>query len=164
MSPVLAGPRGVREKCRWGVNATVTEVHTGHGRCYDVRHEDGSRASYDHEELGAGHLSPQTQVFVQKVMNVPMYDEAPLAVGDRVVTSAPISTHLEGSLHGWPDFLVGNRRWNEEGVVVAQFKNKGATIGLGYLVEHADTSLAFYYRVELVPAIEYGLLAATLFD
>ena len=36
---------------RWGVRGAVIAHHDSHGLCYDVRHEDGTRGSYDPSEL-----------------------------------------------------------------------------------------------------------------
>lgn len=38
-------------KLKWGVRGTVIAHHDSHGLCYDVKHEDGSGASYDPTEL-----------------------------------------------------------------------------------------------------------------
>ncbi len=42
---------GARSNVRWGVDGKVVHVHHGHGLCYDVRHDDGSKAPYNPEEL-----------------------------------------------------------------------------------------------------------------
>lgn len=35
----------------WDVTGTITAHHDYHGLCYDVQHEDGSRACYDPSEI-----------------------------------------------------------------------------------------------------------------
>lgn len=42
---------GSRDECRWGAIGHVLVVHDSHGLCYDVRHEDGTVAPYEHGEL-----------------------------------------------------------------------------------------------------------------
>lgn len=39
------------ERKRWGVEGIVTGEHNSHGLCYDVTHEDGTKATYDPLEL-----------------------------------------------------------------------------------------------------------------
>jgi hypothetical protein len=39
------------EQKRWGVVGTVIDEHNGHGLCYEVLHEDGTKAAYDPTEL-----------------------------------------------------------------------------------------------------------------
>lgn len=34
-----------------GVEGIIIGYHTGHGLCYDVRHNDGSIGTYDPDEL-----------------------------------------------------------------------------------------------------------------
>ena len=36
---------------KWGVLGTVITHHDSHGLCYDVRHADGTRGSYDPSEF-----------------------------------------------------------------------------------------------------------------
>jgi hypothetical protein len=36
---------------RWGVRGEIVAVKTGHGLCYEVRHDDGSLAFYEPREL-----------------------------------------------------------------------------------------------------------------
>jgi hypothetical protein len=38
---------------RWGALGVIIEAHDAHGEYYDVRHDDGSVASYDFDEIEA---------------------------------------------------------------------------------------------------------------
>ena len=39
---------------RWGTHGIVTDIHRGHGLCYDVQHTDGTTGSYEPSELVLG--------------------------------------------------------------------------------------------------------------
>ena len=39
------------ERKQWGVEGVVTGEHNSHGLCYEVTHEDGTKACYDPLEL-----------------------------------------------------------------------------------------------------------------
>jgi hypothetical protein len=36
---------------RWGVEGKITSKHNSHGVCFEVEHEDGTKAVYDASEL-----------------------------------------------------------------------------------------------------------------
>ena len=39
------------EEKKWGVHGIIQGHHDSHGLCYDIRHEDGSSATYDPSEF-----------------------------------------------------------------------------------------------------------------
>jgi len=43
--------RGARSGNVWGMTGRIAQLHTGHGMCYQVQHDDGSTGMYEPEEL-----------------------------------------------------------------------------------------------------------------
>jgi hypothetical protein len=90
---------GVKEKCRWGVRGEVVNYSSGHGLCYEVKHDDGTTAWYDPSEFHICMLAVLHQV--EKALPDLLRDES-------IWKSVDVTYHPELSGYGHRSGTTGS--------------------------------------------------------